>query len=286
MKTDPLFYELFQAAPQTFFELLQITPHCPYRFESITVKTSEKRIDGVLEPLELAQPFYFLEVQAFPDEVIYWRATREVATFFEQRPHLKEAKWQTIVLWLNKEDDPGFGALRLLARKPKPNLISLDLLELLRRLPDTSLALNVLRPLLMENEHEVRANVVQWVENIRQATASDANLEERLIDVLSQMIEQKFKTLSYKELSQMLRLTPFHETESFKEAMKAERIETLISQIEVRFSISPESAETIAADLEQLDLNTLKALLKQFLRLETFEQLELWIADHLPERAV
>jgi predicted transposase YdaD len=25
MKTDPLFYELFQAAPQTFFELLQIT---------------------------------------------------------------------------------------------------------------------------------------------------------------------------------------------------------------------------------------------------------------------
>ena len=92
MKTDPLFYELFQAAPQTFFELVQIKQPCPYRFESITVKMSEKRIDGVLEPLDVGQPFYFLEVQAFPDDVIYWRITREVATFFEQRPHLKERK--------------------------------------------------------------------------------------------------------------------------------------------------------------------------------------------------
>jgi predicted transposase YdaD len=76
MKTDPLFYELFQAAPQTFFELVQITPSCPYRFESITVKASEKRIDGVLEPADPSQPFYFLEVQAFSDDTIYWREMR------------------------------------------------------------------------------------------------------------------------------------------------------------------------------------------------------------------
>jgi predicted transposase YdaD len=50
MRSDALFYELFQAAPQAFFELLQITPPCPYHFESITVKSAEKRIDGVLEP--------------------------------------------------------------------------------------------------------------------------------------------------------------------------------------------------------------------------------------------
>jgi len=32
MKTDPLFYELFQVRPQIFFEIAQITPTCPYRF--------------------------------------------------------------------------------------------------------------------------------------------------------------------------------------------------------------------------------------------------------------
>lgn len=151
----------FKLRPKHFFELVQITPACPYRFESITVKTSEKRIDGVLEPLDAGQPFYFLEVQAFPDEVIYWRATREVATFFEQRPRLKDVKWQVIILWLNIADDPGFGALRLLARKPKPNLVSLDLIDLLKQLPDTALALNVLRPLLAADEREVRENVVR-----------------------------------------------------------------------------------------------------------------------------
>jgi len=152
-------------------------------------------------------------------------------------------------------------------------------------LPETSLALNVLRPLLAQTEREVRENVVQWVENIHQATNFDGNLEERLISVFSQLIEQKFKTLDYKELSHMLRLTPFHETESFKEAMKNERIDILLNMIEVKFDVSPEKSATIAANLAQLDLNTLKALIRQFLRLDTYEQLEYWIVDHLPERA-
>jgi predicted transposase YdaD len=283
LKTDPLFYELFQAAPQTFFELLQITPPCPYRFESITVKASEKRIDGVLEPADPSQPFYFLEVQAFPDDTIYWRELREVATFFEQRPQLKNREWQAIVLWLNKDDDPGFGTLRLLTRKPKPKLISLDLIQLLKKLPETSLALNVLQPLLAENEGEVRQHVVQWVENIHQATAQDATLEERLIGVLSQLIEEKFKNLNYKELSHMLRLTPLRETASVQEVIKEERIDLLLNQIEVKFGISSEIAEAVAVDLAKLDMNVLKALFRQLLRLETFEQVEVWISDHLPD---
>ncbi len=104
MRTDALFYELFQTAPQTFFELLQITPVCTYRFESITVKASEKRIDGVIEPSDEQQPVYFLEVQAFPDDTIYWRTLREVATYFEQRP-ARNDNWQAVVSFtiLNKK---------------------------------------------------------------------------------------------------------------------------------------------------------------------------------------
>ncbi len=79
MKSDALFYELFQTAPQIFFELLQITPPCPYRFESLTIKTTEKRIDGMLEPEQAGEIIYFLEVQASPDETIYWRTMREVS---------------------------------------------------------------------------------------------------------------------------------------------------------------------------------------------------------------
>jgi len=281
MKTDTLFYELFQAAPQTFFELLQLTPPCPYRFESITVKASEKRIDGVFEPTLVGQLIYFLEVQGFPDEVIYFRIMREVVTYFEQRPKLKDNEWQAAVLWLNNDDDPGFGTLRLLAQKPEPRLVTIDLLPLLQKLPESSLALNVLRPLLAKTEREVRENVVQWVENIKQASNLDAKIEERLIIVMSQLIEQKFRKLSYKELSNMLRLTPLRETASVQEVLKEERIEALYDQIQEKLSLSDEIMAAIDEELQKLDMESLKALRRQILHIDTLEQLENWIAEYL-----
>lgn len=203
-----------------------------------------------------------------------------MATFFEQRPHIKDREWQASVLWLNIEDDPGFGTLRLLTRKPKPKLVSLDLIKLLKKLPETSLALNVLRPLLVENEREVRENVVQWVENIRQATVQDANLEDHLISVLSQMIEQKFRTLNYEELSKMLRLTPFRETDSVKEVIKEERIGILSVLIQAKFPVSPEIMATIQDELQQLTVETLMLLASQLIHIPTIEQLEVWIIEH------
>lgn len=281
MRTDALFYELFQAAPQTFFELLQITPTCPYRFESITVKMSEKRIDGVLEPSQAGERIYFAEVQAFPDEVIYWRVLREVATFFEQRPALKDNDWQALVLWLNKDDDPGYSTLLNLSRQPLPRLVSVDLLALLPKLQANALSLNVLRLLLAETEEDVRKNLQQWAQNIQQTPNLDQQTETRLLTILAQFVEQKFRSLTYKEISDMLRLTPLAETISGQELIKDERLAILSRQIQIRFQLSDELTEAIGQDLEKLDLPTLKLLLEEILRIESFEQLELWISEQV-----
>jgi predicted transposase/invertase (TIGR01784 family) len=282
MRTDALFYELFQTAPQTFFELLQIVPTCTYRFESITVKASEKRIDGVIEPTDEQQPVYFLEVQAFPDDTIYWRTLREVATYFEQRP-ARNDNWQAVVLWLNKEDDPGLRTLKPLTYKPASRLISADLIKLLKKLPETSLVLNVLRPLLAKSEREVRKHVVQWVTNIRQTPNLDPQTEEKLVAILSQLIEQKFKTLSYKELAKMLRLTPLEETISGQELIKNAHVDILAALIQDRFGLSEALSETVRADLDKLDGQALTTLVRQILHFDTFEELETWIADRLPQ---
>lgn len=281
MRTDALFYELFQAAPQTFFELLQITPTCPYRFESITIKMSEKRIDGVLEPSQAGERIYFAEVQAFPDEVIYWRVLREVATFFEQRPALKDNDWQALVLWLNKDDDPGYSTLLNLSRQPLSRLVSVDLLALLPKLQANALSLNVLRPLLAETEEDVRKNLQQWAQNIQQTPNLDQQTETRLLTILAQFVEQKFRSLTYKEISDMLRLTPLAETISGQELIKDERLAILSRQIQIRFQLSDELTEAIGQDLEKLDLPTLKLLLEEILRIESFEQLELWISEQV-----
>jgi predicted transposase YdaD len=284
MKTDTLFYELFQIAPQTFFELIQVSQPCPYRFESITVKASEKRIDGVLEPAFEGQPIYFLEVQGFPDEVIYFRILREVMTYFEQRPKLKDNDWQAAVFWLNKSNDPGIGTLRLLARKPTPRLLSLHLIPLLEKLPETSLSLNVLRPLLAKNEVEIRQNVIQWAENIRQAENLDSAAEEKLIAVMSQLIEQKFRSLSYKELSQMLQLRPLSETISGQELIKEERILLLGRMIRRKFALSDELTVAIKIELEKLETPVLGDLSEFILDMGTLEELERWITEHLPKK--
>lgn len=282
MRTDALFYELFQTAPQTFFELLQITPLCDYRFESITVKASEKRIDGVIEPTDEQQPVYFLEVQAFPDDTIYWRTLREVATYFEQRP-ARNDNWQAVVLWLNKADDPGLRTLKPLNYKPASRLVSADLIKLLKQLPESSLALNVLRPLLAKSEREVRKHVVQWVENIRQTPNLDPQTEEKLVAILSQLIEQKFRSLSYKELAAMLRLTPLRETESVQEVLKEERVDLLMMMIGNKFSLSDALNQALRADLSTLPMSALQMLFPQMLHINSLEQLEQWIADRLPK---
>ncbi len=283
MKSDAIFYELFQTAPQIFFELMQIEPPCAYRFESLTVKTTEKRIDGILEPEQEGEAIYFLEVQGFPDEAIYWRALREVATYFEQRPSDHNSEWQAVVLWLNSGDDPGFGTLSILATGSSPRLVSVALLDLLGQLDDSSLALNVLRPLTVDKETQVRHNLLTWVENIQNRADVSPQIEQRLLTLLAQLIEEKFKTLTYKELSQMLQLTPLKETESVREIRHEDRIELLTKQIRRKFRFADSTMEKLTLRLQHLTLEDLEDLFEAILDMRTLKQLNAWIDVRLPD---
>lgn len=280
MRSDALFYELFQAAPWTFFELMQLTPPCPYRFESITVKTTEKRIDGVLEPEQAGERLYFLEVQAQPDVTIYWRTLREVATYFEQRPQQPD-NWQAVVLYLNITDDPGFGSLSPLATGADPRLIAADLLDLLEQLADDSLVLNVLRPLVAISEKEVRQNVITWANNIQQLPGLSYELKQRLVTILAQLVMQKFARLTYKELARMLRLIPLEETIDGKELMHDFGIKLLCQQITTKFSPTIEEMEDLETRLQQLSLPDVESLAREIIFLSTLSDLEEWLDEHI-----
>lgn len=283
MRSDALFYELFQAAPQTFFELLQITPPCPYHFESIPVKSAEKRIDGVLEPEIEGLRIYFIEIQAYFDRLIYWRSLREVATCFEQRPNLFDNDWLAVILFLNRTDDPGPGTLVALAAGENPRIKTIDLLEILPQLDENALLLNVLRPLVTQSEAEVRQNILTWAYHIRQAHELDASAQQRLVNVLAQLVMQKFTSLTYKEMSKMLHLTPLEETIDGQELLQGQTIKLLLKLIETKFSLSPSAVEDINQELQSLSLESLESLFIEILNIETVEELEYWIQTHLPK---
>jgi predicted transposase YdaD len=135
---------------------------------------------------------------------------------------------------------------------------------------------------LAKSEREVRKHVVQWVTNIRQTPNLDPQTEEKLVAILSQLIEQKFKSLSYKELAAMLRLTPLRETESVQEVLKEERVDLLMIMIDNKFSLSDALNQALRADLSTLPMDALQMLFPQMLHINSLEQLEQWIADLQP----
>lgn len=77
MKTDSIFYRLFQEFPEFFFELIRTSPNkaASYKFTSREVKQLAFRMDGLFIPTtdEPNQPFYLVEVQFQPDETLYYR---------------------------------------------------------------------------------------------------------------------------------------------------------------------------------------------------------------------
>jgi hypothetical protein len=103
--------------------------------------------------------------------------------------------------------------------------------------------------------------------------------------VLSQLIEQKFKALSYKELSKMLKLVPLEETTSGQELLHDHTIKMLTQHIEAKFNFSEKTMDRITIRLRKLALKDLEALFKDILDMKTLKQLNAWLDEHLPETA-
>ena len=73
MKTDSLFYRLFETSPETFFLVLGMSADSArdmaarYQYEAIEFKETAHRVDGVFLPKEPGLPLYVCEVQ------FYWK---------------------------------------------------------------------------------------------------------------------------------------------------------------------------------------------------------------------
>lgn len=98
MKTDSIFYRLFQELPGIFFELIGNPPQTAetYQFSSIEIKQTAFRIDGVFLPTQGEEnPIYFVEVQFQTDTEIYSRLFSEI--FLYLRQNKPKNSWRGVV---------------------------------------------------------------------------------------------------------------------------------------------------------------------------------------------
>jgi predicted transposase/invertase (TIGR01784 family) len=80
MKTDTLFYRLFQDRPDLVFAVSGIPrpAGADYRLRAVEIKETAFRLDGLLVPGAEDGPLVFLEVQCQPDPGFYARWFAEI----------------------------------------------------------------------------------------------------------------------------------------------------------------------------------------------------------------
>ncbi|NJN11111.1 MAG: Rpn family recombination-promoting nuclease/putative transposase [Richelia sp. RM1_1_1] len=215
MKTDSIFYRLFQEFPSIFFELIDRPPETAnlYQFSSIEVKQTAFRIDGVFLPIQNEEsPIYFAEVQFQPDSDIYSRIVSEVFLYLRQNPC--KNTWRGVVIYPNRNTDTGktkdcdeFFTSQRITR------IYLNELGETASLP---IGIATIK-LIIENQDTAIATAKQLIDRTKQTN----NLQlpqKRLLELIETILVYKFPRMTRKEIETMFGLSDLKQTRVYQEA--------------------------------------------------------------------
>lgn len=259
MKRDAIYYQLFKRFPSLFFMLLDNPPISfqNYRFDSIEIKETSFRIDGVFLPPKNANNkiVYFCEVQFQRDDSLY-------ARFFAEL-------FLSIYRNLDSYDD-WFGVLIFPSRKliPKNKIMFQDLIDSNRvkevfinelEEPDNnSIGISLIQlPTLPKTKIVKRAK--ELIKKI-QDEENTALQKQAIIDMISTIAVYKFDKLKREEVEEMLGLR-LEDTRVYKDAVEEGKLEgelTLVLRLLSRRidKISPE----LESQIKSLSLTEIESL--------------------------
>ena len=247
MKTDNLFYQLFQTLPEILFELLEEPTYRAkdYQFTSIEVKTLSKTIDAVFTTNNKDYPIYFVEVQFQRDTDFYYRLVTEIYMYLGQyRPN---QTWQGVVLWAKRAIEPKIPPeYEPLFQQNLIKIIYLDEIE------PTSVGLGII-DLLVAREKDTTPEKVQLLTTKAKETIVDNTLQRNIIELIEKIIVYKFPKKSNKELEEMFGLSEWQQTQFYKdvklEGIQEGKLKTIPGLL--KLGLSPEQLATaLELDLE------------------------------------
>jgi len=205
MKTDSLFYRLFQERPDLVFELAEWSPPAGVRYtlHAEDVKQTGFRLDGILSPPidRTDLPLFFLEAQFQTDNDFYARWFAEIFLFLFRQPTRRTA-WRAVVIFRDRSiDSPIDEAYRPLLELPWVRRIYLQ--DLLQH-PAPSQGLQLLQ-LIIE---EPAAAVTKARTLLAQCPPQGDIVDWRaLADLIETIMVYKLPRLTREEIRKMLNLT-------------------------------------------------------------------------------
>lgn len=257
MKTDPIFYQLFQSLPGIFFELINQPPETAniYQFSSVEVKQLAFRIDGVFLPRNDVKslPIYFVEVQFQPDKKFYSRFFAETFLYLDKTELTNN--WQGVVIYPTRSiDTADTERYTELLTSRRVSRIYLDELE---STGEQSIGIETVK-LVVEPESTAGTKAKELIRVARRQITDEVTQRE-ILQLIETIIIYKFPRASREEIEQMLGLSELKETRVYQEAKLEGKIEGKIEgQLEaVPFMLSlgatvEQIAEALGLDIEQV----------------------------------
>ena len=198
MKTDSLFYRIFQTLPESFFSLIGQPPEQAqgYQFRSVEVKQTAFRIDGVFLPSSPVQPVYFAEVQFQDDPQFYARFFSEIFLYLKQYDEPDD--WQAVVIFPHRGIEPDNSLrYRSLLNSDQVQRVYLDEIDV----EETSISLGIIK-LVVEPETVAAERVGRLLRQV-QAELSDI-VRRDMMELIETIVSYKFASMSKEEIEAML----------------------------------------------------------------------------------
>jgi predicted transposase/invertase (TIGR01784 family) len=276
LKTDTIYYQLFKRFPSLIFTLLDHQPERArdYRFESIEVKETSFRIDGVFLPPVGVSPriVYFAEVQFQNDESLYFRFFSETSLYLHRnQEHFDD--WFGVIIFSSRSIEPeNVNIHRSILNGSQVQRIYLDELSDPSEQP---IGIRLMQLTIMSPEQTPE----QARALIRQANEGDAGFlsKKEIIDMVCTIAVYKFSKLSRDEVEAMLGLrleeTRVYQDASAEGAFKGEQA-LILRQLSRRIgNVTPE----IQAQVQALSLAQLESLGEALLDFLEPGDLAIWL---------
>lgn len=283
MKTDSIFYRIFQTDPGILFELLGQSPDLAqqYQFSSVEIKQVAFRFYGVLLPKPDApdKTVWFVEVQLQDDTEFYNRLFGEIYLYLRLYP--QTADYQTVVLFRDRSLEPDNQYLyRANLSSDQVHRIYLDDLS---DIPTNSLGLGLMQ-LILAGTNDTVSQAQALLAKTRDQDQTDSKIAA-IIELIETIVVYKFPQLSREEIERMLGLSELRETRVYQEALQEGRQEgrqegeqlLVLRQLARRLGKVPPNAE---ARIQALDLARLEALGEALLDFSVPEDLERWLQEN------
>ncbi|MEH2278674.1 MAG: Rpn family recombination-promoting nuclease/putative transposase [Nostoc sp.] len=276
MRRDTIFYKLFKQFPGLLFELVDEPPPEAenYQFESVEVKETAFRIDGVFLPPgdAVSKTVFFAEVQFQKDEDLYHRFFSELFLFL-YRHSIRYDDWFGVIIFGSRSLEPSNSTIhRALLESGQVRRVYLDELGDLRQQP-LGLGLMLLTNVTSETEAVEGARFL--LEQARQQS------EQAIIDLVTTIIVYKFSTLSREEIQAMLGLNleePRAILEAKEEGREQGKVEgerkVVLRLLNRRVGNIP---DPFLSQIQELSVEQLEALGDALLDFSTLADLSGWL---------